>query len=121
MIEDRAATFSALRAIFAPYASRLTATADDGRNYMLDGAHSKDLKRAMFFGGVRLGKNYVSFHLMPIYTNPELLSRISDALRRRMQGKSCFNFTRPDPELFAELEKLTKTGFERFVKEGYVK
>ena len=118
---EREETFRALRALFAPYASRLTASADDANTYMLTGAHSRDLKQPMFFGGVRLGKNYVSYYLMPVYTNPELLSRISDALRRRLHGKTCFNFTRPDPELFAELAELTEKGFKRYVREGFVR
>jgi hypothetical protein len=58
---------------------------------------------------VQLKKNYVSYHLMPIYTDPSLLDEISDALRARMQGKSCFNFTSVDENLFAELGTLTAT------------
>jgi hypothetical protein len=29
-----------------------------------------------------------------------------------MQGKSCFNFTKVDEALFAELGELTRTGFD---------
>jgi hypothetical protein len=32
-----------------------------------------------------------------------------------MQGKACFNFTRVDEPLFAELARLTETGLEHFV------
>jgi hypothetical protein len=31
-----------------------------------------------------------------------------------VQGKSCFNFTHVDQELFKELKQLTKAGYERF-------
>ncbi|MGY1409659.1 MULTISPECIES: hypothetical protein [unclassified Luteimonas] len=44
---------------------------------------------------------------MPVYENPELLVDTSEALRRRMQGKSCLNFTAVDPALFEELDRLT--------------
>jgi hypothetical protein len=118
--KERTAAFAALRELLAPYAGRLTASADDARTYMLDGEHSAALKRPMFFGGVRQGENYVSYYLMPVYTYPELLSPISDALRKRMHGKGCFNFTKPDPELFAELAALTRAGFARFAREGHV-
>lgn len=64
----------------------------------------------MWFGGVRVGKAYVSYHLMPVYTHPELAARISPALRKRMQGKSCFNFKAADAALFDELEALTREG-----------
>jgi hypothetical protein len=117
---DRSKTYAALKALFAPYASRLTVTSDDGTTYMLDGAYSPVMKRAMFFGGVRYGKNYVSVHLMPVYTNPELLSPISDALRKRMQGKSCFNFTAPEADLFADLALLINAGFKKYEAQGHI-
>jgi hypothetical protein len=51
---------------------------------------------------------------------PDLLSDLSPALRRRMQGKSCFNFTSIDPVLMTELETLTAASFDRFRAEGFV-
>ncbi|MEO6103348.1 MAG: hypothetical protein ABIP44_06880 [Pseudoxanthomonas sp.] len=62
-----------------------------------------------FFGAVQTKKSYVSYHLMPVYEDPTLLAGITDALRKKMQGKSCFNFTAEDPLLFRELDTLTKT------------
>jgi hypothetical protein len=62
----------------------------------------------MWFAEVRLGKAYVSFHLMPLYMNPALTSTISPALKKRMQGKTCFNFKNPpDAGQLAELNRLT--------------
>jgi hypothetical protein len=63
---------------------------------------------------VRKGKNYVSFHLMALYTFPETIDGVSPALRRRMRGKACFNFTRIDEELFAELQRLTAASAKEF-------
>ena len=62
----------------------------------------------MWFGGVRRGKAYVSFHLMPVYTHADLAAKIPPALKKRMQGKSCFNFKAEDPALFEQLEALTR-------------
>jgi hypothetical protein len=75
---------------------------------------------AMYFGAARIGKNYVSYYLMPVYAFPDLLVGISPELKRRMQGKSCFNFTHVDEMLFMELEQLTERGYERFKQEGYI-
>jgi len=62
----------------------------------------------MWFGAVKLGKAYVSFHLMPLYMSPTLEKQISPALRKRMQGKTCFHFKAvPDDELLADLKRLT--------------
>lgn len=57
---------------------------------------------------------------MPVYVNPELLSDVSARLKRRMQGKSCFNFKFPDEILFEELADLTEAGFEDYKKHGFV-
>jgi hypothetical protein len=73
-----------------------------------------------WFAGVKVGKNYVSYHLMPIYCNKALLDDMPDELRKRMQGKACFNFKRVDPVLFKALERLTKAGFECFKKLGWI-
>lgn len=62
----------------------------------------------MWFGGVRTMKAYVSYHLMPVYSHAALAATIPPALKRRMQGKSCFNFKALDPALFDQLETLTR-------------
>ncbi len=62
-------------------------------------------------------KNYVSFHLFPVYMFPDLLDGISEELKARMQGKSCFNFRAPDAVLFRELAALTKEGLARMKAE----
>jgi hypothetical protein len=54
---------------------------------------------------------------MPVYMYPDLLSNISPELKKHMQGKSCFNFKKVEPELLKELSDLTKKGAERFQKE----
>jgi hypothetical protein len=72
-----------------------------------------------WFAGTRVGKNYVSYYLMPVYGRPELLAGISPELRRRKQGKSCFNFSAVDETLMGELEALTARSFEAFMSPGH--
>lgn len=76
--------------------------------------------REVWFGAARIGKRYVSYHLMPVYACPDLLEGMSPALRKRMQGKSCFNFTHVDDTLFQELAELTERGYERFKRDGLI-
>lgn len=71
-------------------------------------------------GAVQSKKNYVSFHLMPVYAFPELLDDLSPALRKRMQGKSCFNFSEVDEPLVAELTQLVAAGARRYEAAGYM-
>ena len=67
-----------------------------------------------YVAGTRVGKRYVSFYLMPVYASPQLNASVSPELRKRMQGKACFNFTKIDENLFAELEELTARGILGF-------
>ena len=106
--------FEQLKSILKPYAKNLTITVDTAKGYSLDGPYSEKYKRAIFFGATQIQKNYVSFYLMPVYMFPELLNDISPALKKHMQGKSCFNFKKVEPELFNELTQLTRLGVERF-------
>ena len=107
--------FAALKPVLTPYAARLSVRDNPGE-YYLETKTAVYKKRPMMFAAVRTGKAYVSFHLMPIYMNPKLQATISPELKKRMQGKSCFNFTRVDPSHISELKKLTKAGFEEFKK-----
>lgn len=45
---------------------------------------------------------------------PDLLLGASAALKKRMQGKACFNFKAVDEDAFEELEALTRRGREAF-------
>jgi hypothetical protein len=67
---------------------------------------------------VQIKKNYVSYHLMPVYMYPDLLDSISPELKKHMQGKSCFNFKKMDETLFLELDELTRHSIERIHREG---
>jgi len=116
---DFDSTFTQLKEIFAPYEDKLIVVADTRDNYSLDVNYVMKNKRRLYFGGVRRGKAYVSFHLMPVYAFPGITEKISPALKKRMQGKSCFNFTAPDEKLFNELRKLTKAGFTQFTSKKF--
>ena len=116
---DFDSTFTQLKEVLATYAGKLIVIADSPDYYALETHHVMKNKRRLYFAGVRRGKAYVSFHLMPVYACPELVEKISPDLKKRMQGKSCFNFTAPDDKLFNELRKLTKAGFARFTSKKF--
>jgi hypothetical protein len=110
--------FEQLKKILEPYSKNLAVKADTPDTFSLDGPYSKKWKKELFVGSVQIKKNYVSFHLMPVYMYPELLKDISPVLKKRMQGKSCFSFKKVEPGLFKELESLTAQGVEKFKKEN---
>lgn len=107
-------TFARLKRILKKYEKALTVKIDKPTTYYLDAGYSEQFKKVIFFGAVVINKNYVSFHLIPVYAFPDLLKGISPALKKRMQGKSCFNFTTVDDNMLTELAKLTEKGIARF-------
>jgi hypothetical protein len=69
---------------------------------------------------LKIGKAYVSYHLMGLYTDSSLHDKMSKGLKARMQGKTCFNFKKEDEVLFKELEKFTPLVIKAFKKNGFV-
>ena len=114
---DLPSVFKELKTILKPYARELDLKVDTPEAYSIDGPYSEKWKKQLFFGAAQVKKNYVSFHLMPVYMYPELLKDISPELKQRMQGKSCFNFKKVEPDLFKELADLTSRGAQKFKEE----
>lgn len=113
-----AEVFNKLKTLMQPLESQLKVKTDEPGNYYLNTPSEREDGYVYAFGGVQVKKNYVSYHLMPVYAHPDLLEGASDKLKKRMQGKSCFNFTKVDKELFDELDVLTKKGFKAFKEKG---
>ncbi len=85
--------FARLKSIFQPYAKKMDAAYDTETYYLLNTRYIMKNKQPLCFGGVRRGKNYVSFYLMSVY--------------------AC-------PELFKELATLTKAGATKFSDEKFI-
>ncbi len=119
MNSDFEPIFVRLRRILQERSQALTVTADSPDHYCLQIDYSPKLKKPFPVAWVKIGKAYVSYHLMPVYMFPGLLDTRSDKLRARMQGKSCFNFKAMDEALFEELEALTTEGFVQCKKTGF--
>ena len=113
-------TFDALRAILLPYSDGLERVTDDDGQLYLNTKHIQPNRKPLFFGAVQLKKSGVAYHLMPLYTHPALGASLSAALKKKMNGKSCFTFKASDASLFEELAMLTKAGYDEYRKAGYV-
>ncbi len=76
--------FSRLKSIMSSYEGELEVKADTDENYYLDTKHVMEHnKKPLFFGAVQIKKNYVSYHLMPVYACPDLLK---DSVRAPASG-----------------------------------
>jgi hypothetical protein len=119
---DFAAVHARLKQIMQKYEKGvLKAQTDTATNYELVAPPIPLTKgKPFWFGAVKTGKAYVSYHLMAVYAHPALLEGISPELRKRMQGKSCFNFRAIDEPLFRELAELTDKGYRGMKQMKYI-
>ncbi|MEL7310422.1 MAG: DUF1801 domain-containing protein [Pseudomonadota bacterium] len=101
-----ATLFKKLTDLFRPYEKDMQIKTDTDDKYYIEEALSSD--KLQMFASVQIKKNYISVYLMPVYCQPELLEGISDDLKKRMQGKSCFNFTQDEQVPWAEFKALIK-------------
>jgi len=107
-----AAIYAELRERMIRAASNQTVVTDSPGDLVLHAPIPNPVKpdQRMWFGAIQIRKGYVSYHLMPVYSDAALRDQVSPELGKRMQGKSCFNFKKSDPALFDELERLTAEG-----------
>ena len=117
--------FDTLKPILAKHAQRLSVKADTPTEYILVSKSPSPFPQhkghPLEFGAVRSGKAYVSFHLMPLYMSATLNQAITPELKKRMQGKTCFNFkTDPPPGLVRELEELTAAALNQWAGQKWL-
>lgn len=113
-------TFTSLKKVLLPYSKKLVLKYDETNEFFVNTKFVMKNKKPMYFGSVKINKSYVSFHLMPVYIFPDLLRNMSPELKKRMQGKSCFNFNSIDKALLQELTELTKEGYIKYKESGYL-
>jgi hypothetical protein len=111
---DLIIVYTALVKIMKKHEKTFKVSTNNKNKYVLTGAMSEKFKKELWFGAVQIKKNYVSYHLMPVYMYSDLVKDIPNALKRRMHGKSCFNFKEVDTELFKQLEELTEKSLKAF-------
>ncbi len=112
--KDFPAVFARLQKILKPYEKQLSVVPYKPEFYCLQTRLHCHKGKPVWFAAIRMGKNYVSYHLLPVYMNPAMQQRIPPELKKRMQGKACFNFNAVDHGLFRELTELTRAGFQGY-------
>jgi len=109
--------FQGLRKILKPFDKKLSVIKDSPGDYMSESKSIRYKGKPLMFAAITI-KSYVTFHLFPVYMFPNLLKGISPELKKRMQGKTCWNFKRAEESLFAELGDVVKASFQRFADFG---
>jgi hypothetical protein len=125
MAADFAAAFVSLKRVLEKGSKKLAVKSDSADEYSVMGRIPSPFPQhkgnPMWFASVRRGKAYVSYHLMPLYMNPPLQKAIGAGLKKRMQGKTCFNFkNEPEPETLKQLEELTAAAVADWAAKGWL-
>jgi hypothetical protein len=115
--QEFALAFQGLRKILKPYDKKLRVVKDGPGGYMSESKSVRYQGKPVMFAAIT-SKSYVAFHLFPVYMFPDLLKGISPELKKRMQGKTCWNFKKAEESLFAELGDLVRASFQRFAEFG---
>jgi hypothetical protein len=111
---DFQSTFDGLKKILQKHKTKLFVKKDQPGDYVTESLHRLWRGQRMFFAAAIIKKTYVSFHLMALYIKPDLLKTVPPELKRRMQGKACFNFTAPDPKVFAQLATVAQACLDAY-------
>lgn len=120
------AVFHSLRGLLQPHAASFTVCDDTATKYCLSAPvgpatlqswGGKSRRAAIPVAWVEQGKSYVSYHLMGVTS---VQAGMSEALRARMHGRTCFNFTVNDAGLLSELETLTAASILALQRAGFV-
>jgi hypothetical protein len=105
------ATFATLKDMLLKQAPKALVVRDVPGDFQIASPTLVDrVGRPLTLAMVLIKKSYVSFHLIPVYALAALAKTISPSLRKRMQGRACFNFTSVEPAQLRELATLTKKG-----------
>src|SRR4030095_8260255 len=122
-----AEVFRSLRSVLQKHPAALVVSEDTSTKYCLEApigpatlqAWGGKARRAQIpVAWVEVGKSYVSYHLMGIAV-PSVQAGMTKALKARMQGKACFNFTVADPTLLTELDSLTAASITAYKTAGF--
>jgi hypothetical protein len=123
------AVFARLRDVLKAHSAVLETSHDSAERYTLEAPVGPATLRS--WGGkqraatipvawVQVEKAYVSYHLMGVAGNAQLLTGLSPELRKRMQGKACFNFKELDDELLPEIERVTAASLRGMRRAGFI-
>lgn len=129
MADPLEAAFTRLRELLVTHATQLTVGEDSARRYSLE-AEIGPATLTAWRGRVRKPRipvawverraASVALHLMGLEGNASLGAALSEPLRKRLQGKTCFHFTTVDDALFDELQHVVAEAISGMLRAGYI-
>ncbi|HZU86200.1 MAG TPA: hypothetical protein VFF78_01880, partial [Anaerolineaceae bacterium] len=116
--------FTQLKLLLQAYQPPFTPKRDEKGYYDLWSFKTLEIdgrkRKEVFFAGIILHKDYVGFHFMPVYGDPEMKSVFQPELLKLLQGKSCFHIKKLDDTLLAQIRSVLEIGFQAYQEHGWV-
>jgi len=120
MPEDFPVVFQQLKNVIAVYAPPLIVKKETGKEYHLYSTKHIELAGRkydeIYFAGVIIHKQFVSFYFFPLYTHPHFFADIPTEFKKYLKGKSCFNIKKLDLEILNQVKQLLQKGFDLYKK-----
>ncbi|WP_413288071.1 hypothetical protein [Bdellovibrio sp. HCB337] len=120
-------TFLALKKKIKPYQKKMKVLLDKPHRYELCSTADYEVtsertgkttkKKDPYFVGLILQRTYVGFYFMAPYIEKGFMDDFSEAMQKRLKGKSCFYFKSTE-EVGPEVDRLLKKGYAVFKKRG---
>ncbi|MBN2840329.1 MAG: DUF1801 domain-containing protein [Coriobacteriia bacterium] len=116
--------FDELRALLQPYSEGLVVQQPEPGRYELwstvNVAPPDKPERRPYFVGLIIQKSYVGLYYMPIYSDPEITSRLGADLIATLKGKSCFYMKALPPKLRGQIEEALRLGHDLYRSKGWL-
>ena len=113
-----------LKTILSKYSPPLTASVDTPRRYELYSIKNLVIggrkKSGVYFAGIIIQKSFVGLYFMPVYSNPRFVDELSPELKKCLKGKACFHIKQADQQLFKQIEKMTRDGFNMYKQKKWI-
>lgn len=115
--------FQSIRAVLQPYtAVGFETSINSDTAFELYTAQVVTLNhknQKLYFAGVKILKNQVSFYLMFIYMHPELNQLLHPDLLQLLKGKCCFHIKKLDDHLLNLISQALDIGFTHYKQQGW--
>lgn len=73
----------------------------------------------LMLAALLIQKGYVALHFFPLYIEEALQKKLSPELLRSLNGKSCFNLKKNDPELMEQVRHAFQTAVDFYRSKGW--
>jgi hypothetical protein len=125
MKTDLIEIFQSIRASMQPYAAKGFSVKTNTENeYDLwsekNVVFAGKKRNEVHFATVKINKNYVALHFMPVYVETDIKALFHENLLKLLKGKACFHIKKLDDELLGHIVVALKAGDTLYKQKQWV-